>query len=80
MGGEVAYDLIACDAHTDGSADGFAGYFSCNHVGIACYEAGEKLEDGNLEVRRCICIDSVVGLDDNEASVIVCCRGEGGRA
>ena len=78
MSGEVAYDLIACDAHTDSSADGFAGYFSSHHVRITCNQAGEKLQDGDLEVGGGVGVDTVVGFDDNEAPILVCGGSEGG--
>ncbi len=80
VGGEIAYDLIARDAHADGPADGFAGHFSGDHVGIAGYEAGEELEDGDLEIGGGIGVDTVISFDDDEASVLVCGGSEGGRA
>ncbi len=79
MSGEIADYLVACDAHTDGSADGFAGHFPSDHVGIASYEAGEKLEDGDLKIGRGVGVDTVVGFNNDEASIIVCGGSEGGR-
>ena len=72
VGGEVAYDLVARDAHADGAADGLAGDFSGDHVWIARYEAGEELQDGDLEVGGGVGVDSVVGLYDDEAAVLFC--------
>ena len=80
VGGEVAYDLVARDAHADGAADGLAGDFSGDHVWIARYEAGEELQDGNLEVGGGVGVDAVVGLDDDEAAVFLCGGSEGGGA
>ena len=80
MGGEVAYDLVARDAHADGAADGLAGYFSGDHVWIARYEAGEELQDGDLKVGGGVGINAVVGLDDDEAAVFICRGREGGGA
>ena len=78
MRGEVADDLIARDAHANSPADGLARDFAGDHVGIARDEAGEELEDGDLQVRGCVSVDAVVGFDDDEALVIVCGRGERG--
>ena len=78
VGGEVAYDLVARDAHADGAADGLAGYFSGDHVWIACDEAGEELQDGDLEIGGGVGVYAVVGLDDDEAAVFFCGGGEGG--
>ena len=78
VGGEVADDLVARDAHADGSPDGFARYFSRDHVGVAGDEAGEEAEDGDLEVRGRVGVDAVVGFDDDEAAVFVGGGGEGG--
>ena len=75
---EIANYLVACDSHTDGSADGFAGYFSGDHVGIASYKAGEKLKDGDLEVGRGVGVDAVVSFDNDEASIVICGGSEGG--
>ena len=79
MSGEVAYDLIACDAHTDGSADGFPGHFPRDHVGIAGDQAGEELEDGYLEIGRGVGVDAVIGFDDDEASTAISGGSEGRR-
>ena len=46
--GEETDDLVAGDAHADGAADGLAGDFSGNHVGVLGAEAGEELDDGDL--------------------------------
>ena len=80
VGGEVADDLVARDAHADGAADGFAGHFSGDHVGVARYEAGEELQDGDLEVGGCVGVDAVVGFNDDEAAVFVGRGGKGGRS
>lgn len=79
MSSKVANYLVACDAHTDSSADGFAGYFPSDHVGIASYEAGEKLEDGDLKIGRGVGVNTVVGFDYDEAPIVVCGGGEGRR-
>ena len=78
VSGEVANYLIACDAHADGPADGFASHFPGDHVGIAGYEACEKLENGDLEIGRGVGVDAVVGFDNDEASIGIC-RGSEGR-
>lgn len=78
--GEVADDLIGCDTHGDGAADGFAGDFSGDHVWVAGREAGEELQDGDLQVRGCVGVDAVVCFDHDEAPVVVCCGGEAGGA
>lgn len=80
VGAEVAYDLVARDAHADGSPDGLAGYFAGDHIGIPGYQAGEELQDGDLEVGRGVGVDAVVGFDDDEAAVFVRGGCEGGRA
>lgn len=80
MRGEIAYDLIARDAHADGAADGLARHFSGDHVWVPRYEAGEELQDGDLEVGRCVGVDAVVGFDDDEAAVLVRGGCEGGGA
>lgn len=79
MSSEIANYLVACDAHADGSADGFAGYFPGDHIGIASYEASEKLDNGDLETGRGVGVDAIVGFDNDEASIVVCGGGEGGR-
>lgn len=77
MGGEIAYDLVARDAHADGAADRLAGHFAGDHVRIACYEAGEELQDGDLEVGGGVGVDAVVGFDDNEPAVFLGGGSEG---
>ena len=64
--------MIGSDAHAYSAADGFAGDFAGDHVWVAGYEAGEQLEDGDLEVGGCVGVDTVVGFNDNEAAFGVC--------
>ncbi len=64
--------MIGCDAHADGAADGFAGDFAGDHVRVAGYEAGEELEDGDLEVGGGVGVDAVVCFYDDEAALGVC--------
>ena len=64
--------MIGGDAHADGAADGFAGDLAGDHVGVAGNEAGEELEDGDLEVGGGVGVDAVVGFDDDEAAFGVC--------
>ena len=78
VGGEVADDLVARDAHAHGAADGLARHFARDHVWVAGDEAGEELEDGDLEVGRGVGVDAVVGFDDDEAAVFFGGGGEGG--
>ena len=63
-------DLFAGDTHADGAADGFPSDLPRDHVRVAGGEAGEELEDGNLQLRGCVSVDAVVGLDDNEAFAV----------
>lgn len=65
--GQVRYDLVGRDAHTDGFADGFAGDFAGDHIGVADLEAGEELQNGDLQVGGGVGVDAVVGFDDDEA-------------
>ena len=78
--GEVADDLVARDAHADGAANGLARHLAGDHVRVARDEAGEELQDGDLEVGRSVGVDAVVGFDDDEAAVLVRGGGEGGGA
>ncbi len=64
--------MIGCDAHAYSAADGFAGDFPGDHVRVAGYEAGEELENGDLEVGGGIGVDAVVCFYDDEAAVGVC--------
>ena len=50
VGGEEGDYLVGGYSHRDGTADGFAGYFSGNHVWVTGGELGEELEDGDLEM------------------------------
>lgn len=71
--------MIGCYSHGYGAADRFAGYFSGDHVWVAGYEAGEELEDGDLEVGGGVGVDAVVGFDDDEANFCAAIgRGGGG--
>ena len=63
--------MIGRDTHGYSAADGFAGYFPRDHVRVAGYEAGEELEDGDLEVGGGVGVDAVVCFDDNEAAFCV---------
>ena len=80
MGCEVRYDLIGSDTHANSPTYRLACYFPSHHVGIPRYESCEELEDGDLKVRGCICVDAVIRFDYNEAAVCICRGGEGGGA
>ena len=43
VGGEVADDLVARDAHADGAPDRLPRHFAGDHVRVARHEAGEEL-------------------------------------
>ena len=68
--------MVGGDAHGDGAADGFAGDFAGEHVWVAGEEAGEELEDGDLEGGGGVGVDAVVCFDDDEAGF--CGVGTGG--
>lgn len=70
--------MVSGDAHGDSTADGFASEFPGDHVGVAGRQPGEEFEEGDLEVRGGVGVDTVVGLDDDEAAGLVGCGGEGG--
>jgi len=70
MGGKEGDNLFRGYAECDCTANRLAGYFSGDHIGIAGVYAGEELEDSDLELRCCVCVDAVIGLDDNEALAI----------
>ena len=87
--GQKRNDLLGGDAHPHGPPDGLARQFAGDHVRIARRETAEEGEDGDLQGRRGVGVDPVVGLDHDEAAVVVVvCRGrrdgaaagEGGRA
>lgn len=78
MSGQVRDDLVRGDAHGYGFADGFAGDFAGDHVWIARLEPGEELQDGDLQVRRGVGVDAVIGLDDYEPGRVCVRRGGGG--
>lgn len=67
---EKVDDLITGDAHVYGAADGFTGHLSRDHIWVACAEASEEREDGDLERRRGVCVKPVIGFNDDEAFVI----------
>lgn len=68
--GEEADDLLARDPQAHGASDGFPGDFAGDHVRVPCGEAGEELQDGDLQLRGCVSVDAVVGLDDDEAFAV----------
>ena len=74
MRGEEGYNLLGCDAHADGTTDGFAGDFAGDHVGIAGREAGEELENGDLELAGGVRVYPVICLNDDEAFASVAGR------
>lgn len=47
--GEEADDLFACDPHADGAPDRFARDLARDHVGVAGREAGEEMQNGDLQ-------------------------------
>lgn len=74
---EEVDDLVACDAHADGAADGFACHFAGDHVRVAGGEAGEEGKDGYLEGGGSVGVEPIVGLDEDE-TLVVCGRVESG--
>lgn len=68
--GQKTDNLIARDAHADGAADRLARDLAGDHVGVAGREAAEELQDGDLQLRGCVGVDAVVGLDDDEALAV----------
>lgn len=80
VGCEVGYDLIGSDTHANGPTYRLARYFPSHHVGVPRYESCEELEDGDLKVRGCVCVDTVIRFDYNKAAVCLCRGGEGGGA
>ncbi len=67
VGLQVADDLVGGDAVLDGAADAVARDAPGDHVGEARGELGEEAQDGDLQGRRGVCVQAVVGLDDDEA-------------
>lgn len=67
VGGQVRDDLVRGDAVLDGAADGVAGDAAGDHVRVARGELGEEGQDGDLQGRRRVRVQPVVGLDDDEA-------------
>ncbi|KAA8577011.1 hypothetical protein EYC84_007027 [Monilinia fructicola] len=65
--GEVADDLVRGDAVGDGEADRLARDAAADHVGVAAVELGEEGEDGDLQGGVGVGVETVVGLDDDEA-------------
>ena len=57
---QEADDLFTSDAHSDSVANRFTSDLPGYHVRIAGGEACEKLQNGDLELRCCIGVDTVV--------------------
>ena len=70
MRGEETYDLIARNAHRHRPADRLPRDLARHHVRVPGRQTGEELQDGDLQLGRCIGVHTVVGLDDNEALAI----------
>lgn len=68
--GEKADDLFTCNPHDHRAPDGFPRDFAGDHVRVPCGEAGEELQNSDLQLRGCIGVDAVVGLDDDEAFAV----------
>lgn len=75
VGLQIADDLVGGDAVLDGAADALAGDAAGDHVRVAGGQLREEGQDGDLQRRRCVCVEAVVGLDDDEA---LAPRGGGG--
>lgn len=69
--GQIGDDLLRRDAHPHGATDGLARQLSRHHVRVAGAEPAEEREDGDLQGRGGVGVDAVVGLDHDEAAVVV---------
>ena len=69
--GQVGDNLIAGDAHAHRFPDGIPGDFASHHVRILGRKAGEETEDGELQFRGGVGVDSVIRFYDDEAAVVV---------
>lgn len=74
--GQETNDLLAGDTHAYSAADGFPGDFAGDHIRVAGGEAGEELEDGDLQLRGRVSVNAIICLDDDEAFAV--CGAEGG--
>ncbi|KAG7148191.1 hypothetical protein HYQ46_002944 [Verticillium longisporum] len=70
VGGEVGDDLVGCDAKVNGLADGLASQTTGHHAWELDGEVAEEREDGDLQLRRCVRVDPVVGLDDDAVGLV----------
>lgn len=67
VAGQVADYLIGGDALADGALHGRFGEFARDEVGVAGAQGDEEGEERDLERGRCVRVQTVVGLDDDEA-------------
>lgn len=63
--GEKADDLVGRDAIGDGALHRLLGELAGDEVWETGGEAGEKVENGDMEEGIGVCVESVVGLDDD---------------
>ena len=69
---QEADDLLARDAHAHSATDGFTSNFARNHVWVPSADAGEEVEDGDLQLRGGVGVDAIVSLDDDESLITIC--------
>lgn len=65
--GEEADYLFARDAHADGASDRFTRDLARDHVRVTSREAGEEMQNGDLQGGRCVGVYTIIGFNHDEA-------------